>query len=53
MSISNLSSTANGAIIACDTLLCGNMQCDTEASHENLNCVSITTDTLQVNNPTY
>jgi len=53
MSISNLASTANGVTIACDTLVCANMQCDTEASHENLNCVSITTDTLQVNNPTY
>jgi hypothetical protein len=53
MSISNLASTANGVTIACDTLVCSNMQCDTEASHENLNCVSITTDTLQVNNPTY
>ena len=53
MSISNLASTGNGVTVACDTLVCTNMQCDTEASHENLNCVSITTDTLQVNNPTY
>jgi len=52
MSISNLaSSTAN--TIACDRIVCNSMQCDDEADHQNLNCTSIITDTIQITSPTY